>query len=217
VALLAAWCLGFLWTLATPGIAEQLPVKTYTTAAGLARDSINRIVQDSHGFLWFATAEGLSRFDGYRFTNYGTEQGLPHRSINDVLETRSGVYWIATSDGLCLFNPNGIGQPKISLRTEEAPTSDAAAANSASMFVVYYPGEAKRSRIITALFEDHAGGVWCGTAEGLYRLEHQDGIWKSQPVDIGPIAGTSTAPYITSFHEDRDGALWIGATSGLCK
>ena len=47
--------------------AERLPVKTYTTADGLSRDQINRILQDSHGFLWFCTAEGLSRFDGFEF------------------------------------------------------------------------------------------------------------------------------------------------------
>ena len=56
--------------------AERLPLKTYTTADGLPRDHINRIVQDSKGFLWFCTTEGLSRFDGYKFTNNGTEHGL---------------------------------------------------------------------------------------------------------------------------------------------
>src|SRR5713101_7613642 len=88
-------------------VAEQLPIKTYTTADGLVRDQINRIVQDSHGFLWFCTAEGLSRYDGYKFTNYTTDQGLPHRVVNDLLETRSGIYWVATGDGLCRFNPTG--------------------------------------------------------------------------------------------------------------
>src|SRR5580765_3228340 len=68
--------------------AERLPVKIYTTADGLARDQINRIVQDSHGFLWFCTVEGLSRFDGYRFTNYTTANGLPSGMVNDLLETR---------------------------------------------------------------------------------------------------------------------------------
>src|ERR1051326_3642217 len=74
-------------------LGEQLPLKIYTTADGLARDQINRIVRDSHGFLWFATEEGLSRFDGYKFTNYTTDQGLPHRTVNDILETRGGAYW----------------------------------------------------------------------------------------------------------------------------
>jgi ligand-binding sensor domain-containing protein len=71
--------------------ATRLPIRTYTTADGLARDHILCIAQDSHGFLWFCTAEGLSRFDGYRFANYTTAQGLPTNEIEDFLETRAGL------------------------------------------------------------------------------------------------------------------------------
>ena len=74
-------------------LGQRLPIKTYTTADGLAHNTVNRIVRDSRGFLWFCTDDGLSRFDGYRFTNYGTDQGLPHGQVNDVLETREGEYW----------------------------------------------------------------------------------------------------------------------------
>jgi ligand-binding sensor domain-containing protein len=42
--------------------AERLPVKTYTASDGLPRDEVNRIRQDSRGFLWFCTNDGLSRF-----------------------------------------------------------------------------------------------------------------------------------------------------------
>lgn len=86
---------------------ELLPVKTYTTADGLLRDAASCIVQDSRGFLWFCTSDGLSRFDGYGFTNYTTDDGLPHSVVNAFLETRNGVYWIATNDGLARFNPKG--------------------------------------------------------------------------------------------------------------
>src|SRR6266496_895070 len=80
-------------------LAQQLPLKTYTTSDGLIRDYISRIVLDSHGFLWFCTPEGLSRFDGYAFTNYGTTDGL-HGSVRDLLQARDGAYWIATGSGL---------------------------------------------------------------------------------------------------------------------
>src|SRR5882724_2850570 len=98
---------------ATFGTAEQLPLKLYSTADGLARDGINRIVKDSRGFLWFATHEGLSRFDGYQFTNYTADQGLPQGSINDLLETRSGDFWIATSDGVAHLNPRGVPRSQV--------------------------------------------------------------------------------------------------------
>ena len=60
--------------------ARRLPIETYTTAEGLARDHIRCIVQDSHGFLWFCTTEGLSRFDGYEFVNYQVERVCPAMS-----------------------------------------------------------------------------------------------------------------------------------------
>src|SRR5262249_6465300 len=79
--------------------AEQLPVKTYTTADGLLRDQVNRIKRDSRGFLWFCTNDGLSRFDGYGFTNYTTDDGLPNRVANDLLETRSGAAPTSAANG----------------------------------------------------------------------------------------------------------------------
>src|ERR1044071_7453321 len=69
--------------------AERPPFKIYTTGEGLAHDSVNKIVRDSRGFLWFCTAEGLSRFDGSKFKNYTQDDGLPHRSINDFLDRKS--------------------------------------------------------------------------------------------------------------------------------
>src|SRR5438105_7379380 len=89
--------LGLLLFVGLNARAERLPLKTYTTADGLAHNVINKIVRDSRGFLWFCTEEGLSRFDGYSFTNFGIEQGLPHASVNDILETRGGEYWVATN------------------------------------------------------------------------------------------------------------------------
>src|SRR5260370_13732907 len=105
-----ALLLPMLLAVASQAIAERLPIKTYTTADGLARDHVNRIVHDSKGFLWFCTSEGLSRFDGYKFSNYGTEQGLAGRRVYDFLETRSGVYWAATDKGLCRFIPDALPQ-----------------------------------------------------------------------------------------------------------
>ena len=71
---ITAFCV-FGLILASSAIAkgERLPIKSYTTADGLANNAVNRILRDSRGFLWFCTNEGLSRFDGYSFTNYGIE------------------------------------------------------------------------------------------------------------------------------------------------
>jgi len=175
--------------------AERLPIKVYTSADGLAHDRINRILRDSRGFLWFATEEGLSRFDGYRFVNYTTQQGLPHRNVNDILETRNGIYFIATSNGVGRFIQTGSAD---------------------SRFVVYRPNGDERARLVSVIVEDRAGVIWCGTAGGLYQLvPTANGEWTFQIVDIG-LSGNSIDDYVVyALLADRNGALWIGTGSGL--
>src|SRR5213593_1666428 len=97
--------LPFLLLLPAFAHAERLPLKAYTVADGLPNNVINKIVRDSRGYLWFCTQEGLSRFDGYKFTTYGVEDGLPRRDVTTLLETRAGEYRVGTRGGLCRFRP----------------------------------------------------------------------------------------------------------------
>jgi len=102
-------------------------------AEGLPNNVINKIVRDSRGFLWFCTGEGLSRFDGYAFTNYGVDQGLPHTAVNDFLEARNGELWVATNGGLVLFNPKAQPTSGIVYANEKPGT--------ARMFTVVVPDD----------------------------------------------------------------------------
>ena len=93
--------------LASPLRAERLILKSYTTADGLAHDWVNCVVEDARGFLWFCTDDGVSRFDGYGFTNYGIGDGLPSARVNAILPAPDGRHWIATGAGLIRFDPHG--------------------------------------------------------------------------------------------------------------
>src|SRR5260370_19845196 len=84
----------------------QLPLRRYSTADGLASNAVYSIASDSRGFLWFATAEGLSRFDGYGFANQTESTGLPHGAVRQVLIGRNGNYWLAMSAGLGRVRPD---------------------------------------------------------------------------------------------------------------
>src|SRR5262245_28793844 len=141
-------CLSFaLIAMSSLTLAERLPIKTYTTVDGLAHNKINKIVRDSRGFLWFCTGDGLSRFDGYTFTNYGTDQGLPHREVNDFLETRSGEYWVATDAGLVRFNPKAPPGRRVVYANEND-------SRAWPMFTVIVPDEKERAaRVISVLLE----------------------------------------------------------------
>jgi signal transduction histidine kinase/ligand-binding sensor domain-containing protein len=163
-------------TLALSTRAERPPYKAYTTAEGLAHDSVNKIYCDSRGFLWFCTAEGLSRFDGYRFKNYGQEQGLPHRNINDFLETRDGTYFVGTSSGLAIFNPNGKAYRWNFLQQRLEQTSD-----EPPLFQTIFPDVGRfqqARRNILSLAQDNGGRIWAGAASGLFQVERGANGWE---------------------------------------
>jgi ligand-binding sensor domain-containing protein/two-component sensor histidine kinase len=186
--------------------AEQLPVKTYTTVEGLPRDAVTLIRRDSRGFIWVAAGDGISRFDGYKFTNYTTDDGLPDRRVNDLLETRNGVYWIATDGGLCRFNPDGLSR----LGRKNPPAQhDENGLSIEPMFVVYNP--TKKPIVFNALREDETGAIWCATSEGLYRLElSPNGSAQIDFVDLGDYSGESSRRNVAAILKDHHGALWCG-------
>lgn len=189
-------------------LAERLPITIFTTAEGLAHNSVTRIVRDSRGFLWFCTAEGLSRFDGSAFSNFGTEQGLPHSSVNDLLETRAGEYWVATDGGLVRFDPKG--------RPHRQVVYDSASPAPASMFTVVVPEDEDRlARAVTVLLEGRDGTIWAGTNKGLYRLDRGNGRRSLRPVDVHIPNEFPEQRIIADLLEDRYGSLWIAAPSGL--
>lgn len=79
--------------------AQRSIFKNYTVEDGLVANPVRRVYQDSKGFIWIATLEGLSKYDGYRFTNYNTANGLSHNMVNDMYESADGKLYVAENDG----------------------------------------------------------------------------------------------------------------------
>src|SRR5215471_8301807 len=208
-ALRHTWLLIALLAVSSQVRAERLPINTYTTVDGLASNAINRIVRDSRGFLWFCTSDGLSRFDGYTFTNYGTDQGLPHGKVSDFLETREGEFWVATNAGLVRFNPTAPPEPRVVYANETGSRTP-------SMFsVVTQEEEGLGAAIVTALLEDRGGTILCGTYKGLYRLERAEGRLALRAIDIGIPSEWGEGHIVQRLLEDRRGSLWVAAPGGL--
>ena len=211
--------------------AAQLPVRTYTTADGLPRDTLNCVTPDSRGFLWLCTSEGLARFDGYQFRTYGVDQGLLSPFINTFIETRSGRLLAGTDSGLAVMK----------LQADERTHSS---------FDIYKPGPQPQDLAIYALLEDSQGVLWCGTQGGLFRIrwtgsspqfervttipvrdlaEDRAGnlwgaSWNSGLLEIsrsGKIrfyAEMQGLPAtISAVAVDGEGTVWVGTTAGLCK
>ena len=191
-----------------PALAERLAARKYTTADGLAGDYIISLFRDSRGFLWFGTRDGLSRFDGVRFTSYGARDGLPSTTINHMVETRSGVYWVGTNGGgLCRFDPSG---RRPGDRAGDDTTSPA-------LFTPYRLGNEAAVNRVNIIYEDREGRLWIGTDGGLFRAEVRSGVPRFERVHLDLLPDDASQRGVHAVLEDRDGGFWIGGGWGLSR
>lgn len=75
---------------------------------GLPTDMVYRAIQDHEGYMWFCTDKGISKFDGYTFTNYTIEDGLPYNDIYNFHLDYKGRIWLATFDRICYVENDSI-------------------------------------------------------------------------------------------------------------
>ena len=82
----------------------------YTSSDGLASSTVYEIIQDRNGFIWFATLNGMSRFDGKRFTTFRTTEGLNSNAIISLAEGEKGELYIGNYEkGVNVFRNGRIG------------------------------------------------------------------------------------------------------------
>jgi signal transduction histidine kinase/ligand-binding sensor domain-containing protein/DNA-binding response OmpR family regulator len=99
-----------LLSLSLPGFSQATQrFERLSTVSGLSQSTINKIIQDRRGFLWFATADGLNRYDGHSFVIYRHDPGdantLSGSDISTLLEDEDGNLWVAArSSGLNKIN-----------------------------------------------------------------------------------------------------------------
>lgn len=165
----------FLLPLST--FAQLYPFDFYTAKNGLLSDYVLALCCDSRGYLWIGTDEGLGRYDGDKFQNYTVADGLALSRVTCLTESRKepGTLWIGT---------NGGGVSKLV----------------DGKFRNYRVGRSRASNLVSAVCEDSAGTLWCGTVDGVYRLVGD------QFLPFFPIIYSGT---VNGLEYSADGFLWV--------
>ncbi|HYE96162.1 MAG TPA: two-component regulator propeller domain-containing protein [Rubricoccaceae bacterium] len=185
--------------LAGRGAAQPFAVRFahLTVNDGLSHNEVHTLLQDRRGFLWFGTADGLDRYDGYEVRSYRYDPADPaalsDNRITALLESRGGSLWVGTADGLNRF--------------------DAAL----DRFTTFRRTEGLADDGVAALFEDAHGYLWIGHADavrksagGLSRLDPRTGR-----VERAFVGGEGELPIpIRAFAQGPDGVLWMGTGGG---
>lgn len=177
---------------------QNLNFTSLTTKNGLSSNTINAILKDRYGLIWFATADGLNRFDGSTFTVYrhhdNDAASLPVNEINCLYEDKEGRLWIGTAEGSLVlydrihdtfsrFNRSGFGKD---LKNES----------------------------IRAIIEDHEGRLWVSSYTGLRIIDFKQSSTTLYPLNtIYPNAGSTTLAL--SLFEDDQHTMWAGTSAGL--
>lgn len=166
----------------------------FTTADGLPSNAVHQVVEDRDGYLWFATDDGLARFDGQRFRIWRMEQGLADNQLLSMAADAQDRLWIGTGQGHLM---------RMSADRSHIERFDSAR----------FPALAGVA--IGVVLPTPEGVVWFGTRDaGLFRLDPGHRLRQYLP--------TLNADGLPDRRVDHlalaaDGTLWVGTPRGLAR
>jgi signal transduction histidine kinase/ligand-binding sensor domain-containing protein/ActR/RegA family two-component response regulator len=174
-----------------------LPFRALTIEDGLSQGMVNCIIQDKYGFMWFATKDGLNRYDGYTFTVYRHDPQdsttVRDNFIYTVFEDREGRLWVGTGTGLDLFDRDNESFSHLTVERSESERG-----------------------FVENVVEDRNGDLWLGCSTGLVKMtfdkSNQGAERTGKPP---PFRAKRLWEGTTGIHSDGNGLLWGASVSAF--
>ena len=190
------------FTLLPSSVAAQsntIRFERLTVEDGLSQNAILAIAQDTQGFLWLGTEDGLNKYDGYQFVVYEHDPNDPTSLADNYVSAihvdHEGHIWIGTRSGLDRYDRD------------------------AGEFIHYSAESGDSSgfqgKWINSIHEDRLGMLWVGTFEaGLNVLDRSTGTFSNYRHDEGD-PSTLGGDGVSVIYENSAGHIWIGTENGL--
>ena len=210
-------------------IRESFNFKNITIEDGLSQSTVETIYQDSKGYIWIGTNDGLDRYNGYEFKHYKHDKydknSIANNYIVDIIEDKNGYIWVSTIGGLSRINPDKDEIKNYYSKEDSGNLSNSnlwqilctkdnrLIASTIDGLNVYDKNKDKFTRIlykevelpsqyIYSLEEDINGHIWVGTDNGLVELDKDLNIVKSYHDTIGDSD-------VYNVYDDSKGNIWV--------
>jgi len=205
--------------------------RSYQTDDGLSHNSVWAVMQDSRGFMWFGTNDGLNRFDGLNFKVYrrvdNDSLSLGNNFIHCLLESPEGNIFVGTKEGLYSYHPDSdtfrhisldghaFGDDKNSIHCLMLDKDNRLWVGCYGQGIYclgtdlkvkkHFGGTNIPSRFVTAMAFDISGALWVGTDNaGLFRLDPVSGKTSATPI---------TRANIQTLYRQSNNTLWVGTSA----
>ena len=167
------------------------------TVDGLNSNVIYALFQDSNGFIWMGTKEGINRYDGYSIRSFSlpSDINIAHQRINSICEDLSGYIWLGTSNGIIQMESFSGKMIHYSLP---------------------YESKASQSQFVNSIVISDKNEIWAGTRNGLYLYNQEKkkfNQYKHFPYSSKSISYSKGERVINDLCFDTQQNLWI-ATAG---
>ena len=179
-----------------------------TIEKGLSQSTVNCILQDRKGYLWFGTDDGLNKYDGYTFKIYKNDPldstSISNNNVLTAFEDQSGLLWFGTGNGLNKYDPENEQFATYWLDSKETNS----------------PG----SNYINSIYESakKPGVLWIGTNGGLKKLSSNNNANRTRLsivnyTQISNVLNSLSNCEVRTIVEDSSEHLWIATSDGLIR